>query len=85
MALLSVGDGPVLAVEAAHTLEGQTPGDEVIRAAAHAAATVDIDPPGDIHATAKYRRHLASVLVRRALTVAFERAGGDDRASPATS
>ncbi|MCP4643013.1 MAG: xanthine dehydrogenase family protein subunit M, partial [bacterium] len=34
----------------------------------------DIDPGGDIHASAEYRRNLAEVLSRRALTRAFERA-----------
>jgi CO/xanthine dehydrogenase FAD-binding subunit len=35
----------------------------------------DIDPNGDIHATAAYRRHLAHVLARKTLTLAAERAG----------
>jgi carbon-monoxide dehydrogenase medium subunit len=74
IALLSVGDGPVLATGAAAALAGQAPGDEAIRAAAHAAAQQDIDPPGDIHATPAYRRQLAEVLVRRVLPRAFERA-----------
>ncbi len=76
VALLSVGDGPVLAESAARALVAQTPSHQAVRAAAHAAATADIDPPSDIHASADYRRHLTSVLVRRALTVAFERADG---------
>jgi len=74
IALLSVGDGPVLAVQAVAALDGQAPGDEAIRAAAHAAAQQDIDPPGDIHATPAYRRQLAEVLVRRVLPRAFEQA-----------
>ncbi|HEX8675202.1 MAG TPA: xanthine dehydrogenase family protein subunit M [Longimicrobium sp.] len=76
IALLSVGDGPVLAAQAAAALDGQTPTDEAIRAAANAAAQQDIDPPGDIHATPAYRRQLAEVLVRRVLPRAFERARG---------
>jgi CO/xanthine dehydrogenase FAD-binding subunit len=74
IALLSVGDRPVLAGQAAKALAGQTPSPDAIRAAANAAASTDIEPSSDIHASAKYRRALASVLTRRALTVAFERA-----------
>src|SRR5436309_3308141 len=72
---LSVGDGPVLATEAGKTLAGQTPSEELLRAAADAAATRDADPPSDIHASAAYRRQLVAVLTRRALARAFERAG----------
>ena len=72
--LLSVGDGPVLATEAARSLIGQRPSPEAIRAAADTAASRDVDPSGDIHASAAYRRHLVAVLVRRALSQAFERA-----------
>ena len=71
---LSVGDGPVLATEAGKTLAGQTPSEELLRAAADAAATRDVDPPSDIHASAAYRRQLVAVLTRRALERAFERA-----------
>jgi CO/xanthine dehydrogenase FAD-binding subunit len=74
IALLSVGDRPMLAAHAAAVLKGQTPSTAVIAAAAHAAAHQDIDPPGDIHASAKYRRQLANVLTRRVLTRAFQRA-----------
>jgi len=74
IALLSVGDGPVLAGGAASALAGQLPSAEAIRAAAHAAAQDDIDPPGDIHASPAYRRQLVEVLVGRVLPRAFERA-----------
>ncbi|MDH5760686.1 MAG: xanthine dehydrogenase family protein subunit M [Gemmatimonadota bacterium] len=74
IALLSVGDGPVLAAGAAGVLTGETPSAELFAAAARAAAHDDIDPPGDIQASAPYRRHLVEVLVRRALTLAFQRA-----------
>ncbi len=73
---LSVGDGPVLATEAGKTVAGQTPSEELLRAAADAAATRDVDPPSDIHASAAYRRQLVAVLTRRALARAFERAEG---------
>jgi carbon-monoxide dehydrogenase medium subunit len=76
IALLSVGDGPVLAAQAAAALIGSEPSDAAIRAAAEAAAQRDIDPPGDIHATPAYRRQLVDVLVRRVLPRAFARAAG---------
>ncbi len=75
IALVSVGDGPVLATEAAAALTGEEPSAAAIEAAAEAAARQDIDPPSDIHASAAYRRHLAAVLTRRALARAVERAG----------
>lgn len=74
IALFSVGDRPMLAVQAGKALEGQMPSAESIRAAADIAASRDIDPSSDIHASARYRRQLANVLTRRALERAFERA-----------
>lgn len=74
IALLSVGDGPVLAANATAALLGQLPTAEAVAAAADAAARLDIDPPGDIHASAAYRRHITGVLVRRVLPRAFRRA-----------
>lgn len=70
--LLSVGDGPVLAASIAQQLAGEELTPDAIRDAAEAAATRDIDPPSDIHASAPYRRHLAAVLMRRALTRAAD-------------
>ncbi len=75
LAFLSVGDGAVLAQNAANALRGQKPTAETIAAAAEIAAAQDIDPTGDIHASADFRRHLTKVLTRRALEQAFERAG----------
>jgi len=69
--LLSVGDGPVLAEQTAKLLQGETPTAELIRAAADQVATTEIDPQGDIHASAAFRRHLARVLTQRALTEAW--------------
>jgi aerobic carbon-monoxide dehydrogenase medium subunit len=74
IALLSVGDRPMLAERASKALIGQMPSAQSIRAAADAAATQDIDPPSDIHASARYRRQLANVLTRRVLERAFQRA-----------
>lgn len=74
MAFLSAGDRPMEAHRAAELLKGQKPTAEVIRAAAEKASSADIEPGGDIHATAEFRRHLANVLTRRALDEAFKRA-----------
>jgi carbon-monoxide dehydrogenase medium subunit len=74
LVFLGVGDGPVDARQAAEMLIGQVPTPEAIRAAAETAASDEIDPGSDIHASAEYRRHLANVLARRALEQAFERA-----------
>ncbi|MCH7681315.1 xanthine dehydrogenase family protein subunit M [candidate division KSB1 bacterium] len=72
--LMSVGNGPIAAEQARQALIGQKPTTEAIRAAAESAAEKDIDPPGDMHASVAYRRHLARVLTEQALTEAFERA-----------
>lgn len=74
MVFLSAGDRPMEALQAAELLKGEKPTDDVILAAAEKAATSDIDPSGDIHATAEYRIHLAKTLSRRALHEAFQRA-----------
>jgi CO/xanthine dehydrogenase FAD-binding subunit len=72
--LLSVGDRPVVAERAGRILNGEVPSAPSIEAAAEAAASQDIDPPTDIHASSEYRRHLAAVLMRRALGRAVARA-----------
>jgi carbon-monoxide dehydrogenase medium subunit len=64
--LLSVGDTPVLAEAAMRELTGADLTRDAIDSAATAAAR-DLDPPSDLHASAEYRRHLARVLVGRAL------------------
>jgi carbon-monoxide dehydrogenase medium subunit len=73
---LSVGDGPVLAVHAGAALLGRAPEADAIAEAARAARETDIDPLGDIHASADFKRHLVGVLTTRALGRAFERARG---------
>ncbi|MGH9065340.1 MAG: FAD binding domain-containing protein [Acidimicrobiales bacterium] len=67
VSLVNMGTTPVRATAVEEALaEGATPAD----AAAHAAD--GLDPPSDLNASPEYRRHLATVLVRRAL----EEAGG---------
>ncbi|MFQ5889982.1 MAG: FAD binding domain-containing protein [Gemmatimonadota bacterium] len=74
LALLSVGDRPGAASSAAASLAGELPTEERIADAARLAASCDIEPLEDIHASPAYRRRLAEVLTRRALTEAFARA-----------
>jgi len=76
IALISVGEGPVLALNAATLLQGEIPNEALIADAAHTVAHVDIDPMADIHASVAYRRHLAQILTQRVLTQAFAQAEG---------
>jgi carbon-monoxide dehydrogenase medium subunit len=77
LVFLSVGEGPVEAHQAVEVLKDKALTKDTIRAACEIAATKDIDPGSDIHATAEYRRHLAVVLAGRALEQAYDRARGD--------
>jgi CO/xanthine dehydrogenase FAD-binding subunit len=54
-------------------VRGRDPTEEVIAAGAAAAADA-VEPNADLHASSGYRRHLAQVLARRALTLARDRA-----------
>jgi len=73
IALSGVDGQPVHAADAGAALAGQTPSDDVF-AAAGAAASAGLDPTSDLHASGAYRKHVAGVLVRRALKVATARA-----------
>lgn len=73
LALCSAGPTPMLAVRAAEALAG-TPLAEADFAAAAALAAQEILPLGSVQASPAYQRHLAGVLVRRALSLAAERA-----------
>jgi aerobic carbon-monoxide dehydrogenase medium subunit len=72
--LAGVSDRPVRAVEAERALTGQPTSVNLDDAAALAAGVVDA--ASDIHASDTFRRHLARVLVRRALDDALALAGG---------
>ena len=76
---LSVGDGPVEAREAARMLAGAELSNEAIAAAADKASRDEMDPTGDIHASADFKRHLARVLTGRALRQAVSRAQAPGR------
>jgi carbon-monoxide dehydrogenase medium subunit len=73
---LSLGDGPMRARQAEQLLETEGVSEGTIDEAATLAAASEIEPAGDIHASAAYKRHLARVLTRRALAEAWQRAGG---------
>jgi aerobic carbon-monoxide dehydrogenase medium subunit len=74
LGLCSVGPAPVRPQAAETLLRGQRPGNEAWAAAATAVVSVLDEPPSDIHGSADYRRHLAGVLTKQALTAAAERA-----------
>lgn len=61
-----IGDGPVLASAAARALAGGPLTTERV-AAAKAALASDLDPPGDQHGGPEMKRHLAGVVLERAL------------------
>lgn len=71
---LNVGDGPVEAEEAAQLLHGEKISEKTIEAAAAKASQDEITPFGNMHATPEFQRHLTSVLTRRALEQARQRA-----------
>ncbi len=70
-----VAEVPLRRPEAEAILVGAAPSAEVLEAAAAAAAT-GIEPLSDSFGSSAYRKKLAQVLTRRALTAAVERAGG---------
>jgi carbon-monoxide dehydrogenase medium subunit len=72
LALCGVGETPVDASDAAASLIGQRCTGEAIEAVA-AEVKDAIDPPGSVHASADYQRHIAGVLTRRALVTAHQR------------
>ena len=74
LVFLNAGDGPVLAVEAAHMLQGGPLKAEAARAAGRHASEKEIQPLGNLHATPEFQRHLARVLAQRAILTAAERA-----------
>jgi carbon-monoxide dehydrogenase medium subunit len=67
IALVNMGSTPLRATGVEEALRGGATVSD-----ASAAADEGTDPPNDINATSEYRRHLATVLVRRALEEATQ-------------
>jgi len=72
VALFGVGPSALRARGAEARLTGEAPSDAVFRDAA-AIAAAEIDPAGDLHASAAYRRRVAETLIVRALADARSR------------
>ena len=75
LALAGVDATPIRARAAEAALVGAMASSEAFAEAA-SLATAEIEPHGDLHASSAYRRHVAGVLVARALERAVGRAGG---------
>ena len=67
--LTNMGATPLRARSVEEALVGQPATDEAVRAAA-ASAAEGTNPPSDLNGDADYRRHLATVLTRRAVLAA---------------
>jgi carbon-monoxide dehydrogenase medium subunit len=74
IALSAAGPCAVRVAEAEKLLEGQKPSADAIRAAADAASTRS-EPQADLRGSVEYKKHLAGVLVARALRQALGRLG----------
>jgi carbon-monoxide dehydrogenase medium subunit len=73
LALMGVAATPIRVQAAEVLLLGEKPHEAAFTAAAKQ-AIIDLDPDTDMHASADYRRRVASALVLRALHTAAERA-----------
>jgi CO/xanthine dehydrogenase FAD-binding subunit len=74
LAACAAGPAPVRLRRAESIMEGGGADDHTIEEAAKAAAQ-EVEPAGDIHASADFRRHLVHVLTRRALRRAIAQSG----------
>ena len=73
IAIIGGGPIPIRTRKAESILTGETINDELLKEVAEQASK-EIDPDSDMHASAEYRHHLASVLVSTALRKAADRA-----------
>ncbi len=75
LVFLNAGDGPIVARQAVARLRGELLTEKLVEETAIFASQNEINPFGNIHASADFQRHLAKVLTIRALQQAFQRAG----------
>ena len=75
IALIGVAGQPVRAPDTEAALVGQ-PADASTFEAAAQEAVAGLEPASDVHGSGEFRRHLAGVVTRRALTAAARRTGG---------
>lgn len=75
LGLSGVAPTPIRAHAAEQRLIGELPHGAALEEAAERAAAAT-DPPGDVHASAAFRRRLARVCTRQAIELAAQRAGG---------
>lgn len=78
VAVMGVGEMAMRVGQVEALIEGQHLNDSLLDDAIGKLRDV-IEPNSDIHASADYRRHLCGALMRRALSDAWTRAGGDAR------
>jgi carbon-monoxide dehydrogenase medium subunit/2-furoyl-CoA dehydrogenase FAD binding subunit len=76
VALGAVADRPVVLKEVAASLVGK-PLDEPAAVAAGKLVAETVNPSSDLHASDRYRRHLAGLLTQRALLAAWADSGRD--------
>ena len=76
VALGAVGDRPVVLHEVAASLVGK-PLDDHSAVAAGKLVSETVNPSSDLHASDRYRRHLAGLLTQRALLAAWADSGED--------
>jgi CO/xanthine dehydrogenase FAD-binding subunit len=75
LGLLAAAPTPVRASEAESMLVGERI-DEALAAQAGERAAAGVQPTGDIHGSAEYRKRLVGVMARRAILAAAQRAAG---------
>jgi carbon-monoxide dehydrogenase medium subunit len=75
IALTNLADVPLFAEAAGQALVGTTIDDAALEKAVQAAVAIT-DPASDLRGPADFRKHVAGVMVRRAVRRAQERAGG---------